>query len=389
MNSTRIIRLRNPRPFNVAVYVTLTVLVIVSVIVYSGLWPRLLIVALCLLYGLVYRLGYYAIGTFRQANTYFATQSLILTGLMLLSGTSDMFSLLFFILGINAVLVLPNRIAIMWVALFYLIDSGSQLVNRGAEGALNVLFNIAVFALTYVYAYTVRQAEIARRENEQLLEELRAAQGQLQDLAVAEERNRLARDLHDSVKQQVFAATMQLGAARVMLERAPHAAAPPVIEAERLSRQAGMELSLLIHELRPVALGAGGLPAALRAYATDWARQSGVPADVQVRDERPLPPAAEHALLRITQEALANVARHSQARAVTIHLAYEPKAVTLAIADDGRGFDPSQVARGVGLDSMRERVQALGGQLKVASGVGAGTMITAHYDEARTANGNA
>ena len=185
---------------------------------------------------------------------------------------------------------------------------------------MNVLFNAAVFVLTFVFANSLRQTELARSQNQQLLEELRAAQRQVQDLAVAEERNRLARELHDSVKQQVFATIMQLGAARVLLERDPNAARVHLIEAEQLAQQSGAELSLLIHELRPVALGDKGLVAAIQAYAADWSRQSKISADVRARGAGALAPAAEHALVRVTQEALANVARHSHATAVTLDL---------------------------------------------------------------------
>jgi NarL family two-component system sensor histidine kinase LiaS len=206
------------------------------------------------------------------------------------------------------------------------------LVYRGQEGVVNVLFNAAVFVLTFVFANSLRQTELARSRNQQLLEELRAAQRQVQDLAVAEERNRLARELHDSVKQQVFATIMQLGAARVLLERDPNAARVHLIEAEQLAQQSGAELSLLIHELRPLALGDKGLGAAIQAYAADWSRQSKIEANVRARGSGALVPAAEHALVRVTQEALANVARHSHATAVTLDLELATNAATLMIA---------------------------------------------------------
>jgi NarL family two-component system sensor histidine kinase LiaS len=266
----------------------------------------------------------------------------------------------------------------MWIGIFYLIESGSVLWVSGVEGLIPALFNIAVFVLTYGFAYIVRQAEIARLHNEQLLTELKSAQRQLHDLAVVEERNRLARDLHDTVKQQVFATTMQLGAARVLLQRDPHAVHPHVVEAEQLAQQAGAELSLLIHELRPVALGDKGLAEALHTYSADWSRQTQIRADLHVADEQPLPPATEHALLRIAQEALANVARHSGATVVTIDLTYTADAVTLRITDNGRGFDLTTLRKGVGLDSMRERVAAMGGRLDVRSEPGAGTTIFVH-----------
>lgn len=377
MQPPTIIQLRNPRLFDKAIYVTLAVMMAIIAI----LFPRVLVsvsgIALCIAFGLVYRLGYYAIHVPRQATLYLATQSLILVALHALVPTSDVFGLLSFILGIQAVLVVPNRIAIRWIVLLYLIDSGTVLWARGAQGIVPALFNIAVFVLTYVFASIVRRAEIARLENEQLLVELRSAQLLLHDLAVAQERNRLARDLHDSVKQQVFAASMQLGAARVLLQHNPEAARTHVVEAEQLAQQAGTELSLIIHELRPVALGDKGLAEALQAYTRNWGRQTNIRAEMQIQGERPLPPATEHALLRVAQEALANVARHSHATAVTIDLIYAPDTVTLTITDKGHGFDNATVSHGVGLASMRERIEGLGGRVQVESQVGAGTRVSA------------
>jgi signal transduction histidine kinase len=291
------------------------------------------------------------------------------------ASASDVFDLWAFILGIQAVLIMPNRIAIMWIVLLYLINSSGALWVRGVQGFIPALFNIAVFIITYVFAYIVRQAEIARLHNEQLLAELRLAQRQLHDLAVTEERNRLTRDLHDSVKQQVFAITMQLGAARVLMERDAHPAQMHVVEAEQLAQQAGAELSLLIHELRPVALGDKGLAEAIHAYSADWSRQTGIASPLQSQGERPLPPGTEHALLRVTQEALANVARHSHATTVRIDLTHAADAVTLMITDNGHGFDSTTTSTGVGLHSMRERIAALDGRFQVVSQPSAGTTI--------------
>jgi signal transduction histidine kinase len=351
------------------------VLVLASLLAFPGVLVRTVIVVCCLAFGLVHWSRYHAIRSPRHAMIYFAVQTLPLIGLVGVSGTSDIWGLLFFILGFQAVLALPNRTAIGWLALLYLIQSGAALWFGGPWRIINVLFNIAVFCLTYVFAHALRQAEITRRENEQLIEELRVAQRQLRDLAVADERNRLARDLHDSVKQQVFATTMQLGAARVLLERDPQAAKGHLHEAELLAQQAGAELSLLIHELRPVALGDKSLADALHAYSADWSRQTGIAAEMQAQGACSLPPATEHALLRVAQEALSNVARHSGATAVTIDLTYAADAVTLRIVDNGHGFDWGTARKGVGLDSMRERIEALDGRLQVESLAGGGTTI--------------
>ena len=197
-------------------------------------------------------------------------------------------------------------------------------------------------------------------------------------LAMLEERNRLARDLHDSVKQEVFAATMHLGAAEVLWERDTEAARQKVAEALALSQQAQQELTTLVRELRPVALEGKGLATALREHVEDWSRQTGIAARVVVQRERDLPLEVERAFFRVAQEALTNVAKHSGAAHVEVTLACTDTTATLTIADDGRGFDVTAAeGRGMGLCSMRERIEAIGGTLRVAS-TGAGSTVEAN-----------
>jgi len=219
--------------------------------------------------------------------------------------------------------------------------------------------------------------QLARHLN-RMAEQLQNLLQTRQQLAAVEERNRLARELHDAVKQQVFAAVMQVGAAREVLEDDPTAAAQHLAEAERLGRQAQEELTALIWELRPAALADKGLATALRAYVAEWSRRTGIRAEVRVQGERATPLAVEQALFRVAQEALANVARHSSAIAVDVHLAWEGAVVTLTVQDNGRGFDVGAAeGKGLGLRSMRERVEALGGTLEVESVPDQGTRLVA------------
>jgi signal transduction histidine kinase len=323
----------------------------------------------------------------RRLYLYFAIQSALAIGLLALAWPRDPHYILLIILTIQAMLILPLRPALVWVAIFYLSSGVGEYLRRGPEALVEIIYNVAAFALTGVFGYTVRQAELARGRNEQLLEELRAAQRQVQELAVVEERNRLARDLHDSVKQQVFAIGMQLGAARASLD--PQAEAyTHVVEAERLARQAGQELTVLIRQLRPAALEHKTLAATLQDMAGEWSRQANIPVRVRLEGDAAPARSGEEALLRVAQEALANAARHSRATAVEISLVTEAapgagspaRATTLTIADNGRGFDRSSIARGVGLDSMRERLEALGGRLTVESTPGAGTRVVARLE---------
>ncbi len=195
-----------------------------------------------------------------------------------------------------------------------------------------------------------------------------------------EERARLARDLHDSVKQQIFALAMKISAALALLDQRKELALSHLQDAETLAYQAQQELTTLIRELRPLALQDNkGLAVALQEYATTWSRQQDITIDVQVPATlRTLPAALEEALLRVTQEALSNIVRHSQASYVQLKLADTEQQIELTIADNGRGFDSTgSNESGVGLHSMQERMEELGGTLLIESQPGRGTRINA------------
>ena len=218
--------------------------------------------------------------------------------------------------------------------------------------------------------------QLAQRLNK-MAEQLQNLVHTRAELATLEERNRLARDLHDSVKQQVFATVMQLGAAKTMLESDPASAKIHMQEAEQLARQAQQELTGLIQELRPAALESKGLVEALRGFTKDWSRRTGIEAKVMVTGEQPLPLDLEQPLFRLAQEALANIARHSGATLVSLHLAWQDETVTLTINDNGRGFDTNATVYGLGLNSMQERVVQLNGRLIIQSMPEQGTQLTA------------
>ncbi len=223
------------------------------------------------------------------------------------------------------------------------------------------------------------------RQLNRMAEQLQNLLQARQKLATLEERNRLARDLHDSVKQQVFAVAMQIGATKVLLKRDVNAAEERLNEAEKLIRQAQQELTSLIRELRPVALEGKGLVAALRELATDWTQQTNIVANLRVEGvegthgTQVLPLTVEEALFRVAQEALSNVARHSNATLVQLTLTTTGETVTLSVADNGQGFDITRHGHlGVGLLSMQERMKALGGDIQIESVPGKGTRIVGH-----------
>lgn len=220
-------------------------------------------------------------------------------------------------------------------------------------------------------ADNMRSLRLLAEQNAQLAEQ--AAQ-----LATVEERSRLARELHDSVSQELFSLTMLAAAAKRQLATKPDAAATQLDDIQATAQQALQETRSLIFALRPAMLGDRGLVPALRDLVAVARERQGLDVDLAISGERRLPLEHEQALFRIVQEALANVVRHSGARAAEVTLRYEDAQVHLLIRDHGRGFDQSvpRSARSVGLDSMAERAAALGGTCSVASLPGQGTTIS-------------
>lgn len=210
----------------------------------------------------------------------------------------------------------------------------------------------------------------------QMAQELESLLDTRRELAQVEERNRMARDLHDSVKQQAFAASAQISTARKLLAQNPDKAIENIEEAERLTNALRKELTSMIQDLRSPALEGKGLAAALRDYSHNWSRQNETKLEIHLQGERPLPLNIEQTVFRIAQEALANVARHSNADKAEISLVYTSKELTCMIRDNGCGFDPAQASPGFGIRSMQERARALGGQLNLESASGAGTTIS-------------
>ncbi|HEV2528993.1 MAG TPA: sensor histidine kinase [Thermomicrobiales bacterium] len=200
------------------------------------------------------------------------------------------------------------------------------------------------------------------------------------------ERTRLSRDLHDTLAQDLISIVMQLEtAATVMPDAGPGRA--PVEDAARIARAGLDEVRRLLWALRPSQLGDASVAGALERLAATWSTEHGVRAAVRWDGETiDLPPAVEVTLLRVTQEALANVTRHAAATTVDIVVTVFDDAIHLDIRDDGRGFDPAAPVRsasagaggergGLGLVGMRERVAAIRGTLAVESAPGIGTTV--------------
>jgi signal transduction histidine kinase len=198
------------------------------------------------------------------------------------------------------------------------------------------------------------------------------------ELSVVEERNRLARDLHDSVTQTLFSVVLTAEAASTLIDRDADRAKAELEKLQELARDAWQEMRSLIFELRSAELEADGLVATLRKHVDVVRRVRRVEIDVEVEGERRLPAEIEGELFRIAQEALNNALKHAGASRITIELDLRGARASLVVRDDGRGFDPEAAdvrSKRLGLTSMRERAEALGGSWRVESREGSGTTV--------------
>jgi signal transduction histidine kinase/ligand-binding sensor domain-containing protein len=254
--------------------------------------------------------------------------------------------------GIRSFMHLPIVVDHKVIAVFNVAFTGPEFIDEDTVRVFTALVNRAAISIA----------------NMELFE-------QTKDLAVMEERNRLARDLHDSAKQKAFAALAQLGTARGILNGNGHLVTPHLNEAENLVSDVIQELTFLVQEIYPIALQEKGLATTLREYVFEWENRNDAQVNVSIRDERRLPLEIEQAIYRVTQEALANVARHSQARRVDLSLVYNGDSLQLFVSDNGQGFDMNTRPQGMGLRSIRERVSSIRGTAQIQSAPGQGTRI--------------
>ncbi|MFE0176952.1 GAF domain-containing sensor histidine kinase [Streptomyces sp. NPDC059002] len=198
------------------------------------------------------------------------------------------------------------------------------------------------------------------------------------ELTIAEERSRLAHELHDAVSQKLFSLRLTAQAAAALVDRDPSRAKGELQQVAALAAEAADELRAAVVELRPAALDEDGLVATLRTHTQVLHRAHSARVTFESNGVRALPASQEEAMLRVAQEALHNALRHSEAEHVAVVLEKRGAGAVLRVIDDGSGFDPHAIRRAgrhLGLVSMRDRASGVGGLLTVESEPGKGTTI--------------
>jgi len=318
-----------------------------------------------------------------RAHIYLAIQSALIIWGMLLYYELDFFAILFMPIGGQAVFILPRRKALTWIAIFSIAIVIGQLTQFEFPNGLSFTF-LYLAGLFFVASFSTTMLRVnkERIQSDQLLDELQQAHRQLQEyagqaeeLATAKERNRLARELHDSVAQTLYGLTLQSeAAARELKNGQTDRAAEQLREIRDSAQQSLQETRLLIFELRPPILEQEGLAAALRNRLESVESRSGLKAQILLEDVKQLPAGIEAGLYGIANEALNNILKHAHASEIKVILKKESNKTVLEIQDNGVGFDVNAMYGGMGLGGMKERAEQFGGELQIQSGTN-GTTI--------------
>lgn len=259
---------------------------------------------------------------------------------------------------------------------------GSNLIVAQVVGTLATAIMIGTVML-YIHRVN-RDAAIRAR----LLQQLDAAQRDLAERAkeagVQEERQRLARDIHDTLAQGFASVIRHLEAIELSFastngaDEVKQAAAPHLAHAQTVSRSSLDEIRRLVYALRPPQLAESTLGAAIERIVAQWSEANGIASTCRIDALPPLGPDADVTILRATQEALSNVARHATAARVNVTLQTVDGVVLLSVEDDGRGMGDGEAggSEHMGLAGMRERVRRFGGHVLIESSAGAGTSLT-------------
>ncbi|WP_207454517.1 sensor histidine kinase [Herbiconiux sp. SYSU D00978] len=258
-----------------------------------------------------------------------------------------------------------------------------------AEGLFSGLVT-AVVSLGFSLGMGFWISSIAERSTRRqaLIDELTATREQLaeahRDAGVLAERERLARDIHDTVAQSITGVVLLAQRARREQQSADATLPETLAVLEETARAALVEARSVVAALAPVELGSGGIRPALVRLGERFERETGVTVIVDAPEGAELPRESEVVLLRCAQEALANVRKHARARRVTVSFGIDAGRAEVIVQDDGVGFDPAASAPGYGLDGMRERLALAGGRLALDSGEG-GTRVAASLPVAAVA----
>jgi signal transduction histidine kinase len=289
----------------------------------------------------------------------------------------------------TSLLLIPSCIFVMryysrttgwiWIGIFTTVMSVMIYYGHKIYAPELIIIYIAAYVLVGSYALMLKETRRAQQESQVLLEQLRAYSNKVEELTSINERNRLARELHDSVTQTIFSMTLITRSTLILQERDPEQVPEKLRQLQDLAQDALTEMRALISQLRPLSVADDGLIAVLGKHIEEISKRSGVSISLDApSDDLSLDAVQQQEVFRIIQEALNNIIKHAQATQACTRLQVADKQVMVTIQDNGVGFDPtSNNDKHIhfGLDSMKERTQEMGGIFEIISASGQGTEV--------------
>jgi signal transduction histidine kinase len=373
-------------------YIAAYLLVVVRIIRYLVRFPEYSFWSITLLIGYLILLFTEPLMTHRikyYTHIYLFIQTAIICMFALITPNVDFWTVLFLPLILLVMRFFSLRTGFLIIGIFSVIIAILLLMGFGAKVGLPLVFiNIISAFLIAAFISIIREAEAARDEiqkkHAELMETQEALRQSEREKAITEERSRLARELHDSVTQSLHSSTLMAEAGQRLASAGDiQRARGYLIRLGEISQQALREMRLLVYELRPLALKEFGLVGALQQRLDAVERRSGLEAQLSIEEELELPASIEEELFRVAMEALNNALKHANPARITVALRKEENRETpcieLSIMDDGIGFipDTKDDEGGLGLVSMQERIDKLGGELTILSTPGEGTQVKA------------
>jgi signal transduction histidine kinase len=280
-----------------------------------------------------------------------------------------------------------QQTAWIWIGFFIVAMSAMIIIGETVVFALEfIVVYVAAYLLIGSYALLLNQMEAAQEESLSLLRQLQQTNAQLEEyvvqveeLTAIKERNRLARELHDAVTQTIFSMTLIARSALILQERDPGQVKDKLLQLQELAQGALQEMRSLIQQLRTFSVAEDGLYPVLQKFVDGVSERNDLKISLDPAPDLPsLTPVQQQEVYRIIQEAVNNVVKHARANSVVIRLTETNAAFIVTVADNGVGFDPAQTNHErahIGLGSMRERAEELGGTLEIAARPGAGTEV--------------
>jgi signal transduction histidine kinase len=320
-----------------------------------------------------------------QVHAYLVVHGALVAALMFLQPGWTMYPVLYIPPITWAILNLPLRQGVYWIVAFSLVTATSFALGINlAEGLISLFLYGVLYAFIGAFARTLARADAARRESQALLAKLQRAHEQLQEyalraeeLAVVEERNRLAREMHDTLGHRLTVASVQLEAAQRLCPTDPERAADLVGTVRGQVREALGELRGTLATLRTPIEADLHLRSSLQRLIAHFEEATGLTIHQMLPEHLPdLSDAVRMALYRAAQEALTNVQKHAGARQVWFLLTVRAEFIDLLVSDDGQGMPASNEQEGFGLRGLRERAAQLGGEFHVEPRAGGGTQLS-------------